>query len=287
MTGFGKAQCEAKGKSITIELRTLNSKYLDINPRLPVPYREKEPEIRDLIKQRLQRGKIDLTITLEYSGSQMPQQINRELFTAYYQELKSLRDELQAPEADLMGLVLRMPNVITTAEEPLSESEWKAVKNSLETALQQVIDFRAKEGAKMAVDLKDNIRSILEKLEKIKELDPQRLVRIKARLQEQLNHWLGADKVDQNRLEQEILYYVEKLDINEEKVRLQTHCQHFLEALQAPQESKGKKLAFISQEIGREINTLGSKANDAEIQQLVVGMKDHLEQVKEQILNIL
>jgi len=287
MTGYGKAQISYANKNITVEIRSLNSKYLDINPKTPLAYRSKEIEIRNIIKENLYRGKVDLSINIEYSGNSKPQQINTDLFTAYYHDLKNLQDALHAEPADLMSMVLRIPNIINSENEALSEEEWTKVQEALQEAIKQVGQFRKREGDKMESNCKNHVSQILQSLEIVEQQDPKRIIKIRNRLEDMLDNLSKKNNLDENRFEQEIIFYLDKLDINEEKIRLKTHCEAFLKQLQTDLSMKGKKLAFISQEMGREINTLGSKANDAAIQQTVVQMKDHLEQIKELLLNIL
>jgi len=287
MTGYGKAQTSYANKNITVELRALNSKFLDINPKIPLAYRAKEIEIRKLIQIILKRGKVDLSINIEYTGAAKPQQINTEMFTAYYKDLEKLQQSLGAGQADLMSMVFRIPNIIKGDNEALTDEEWDKVQGVLQDAMKQVMQFRKLEGNKMEADCKNHVLQILESLKIIEEQDPKRIVKIRSRLEDMLSNLSNKNNLDENRFEQEIIFYLDKLDINEEKIRLKTHCDAFLKQLETSQNMLGKKLAFISQEMGREINTLGSKANDANIQQTVVQMKDHLEQIKELLLNIL
>lgn len=288
MTGFGKVSKEISNKSISLEIRSLNSRFLDLNLRLPPAYKDKEIELRSRMSRRLMRGKVDITMNLEYTGSIPTQKINKSLFKAYYNEFKEIQSDLEDNQGSLMELVMRVPNIIMPAEELIDESEMNEVYHMLEETLDKVIDFRLQEGRELEKDLRLRIILIREGLEKVEVLDPQRIEIIRKKIKDQLSAWLKDENVDENRLEQEFIYYLEKLDITEEKVRLKSHCDYFVQVLDGNEnEAKGKKLTFISQEIGREINTIGSKASHAEIQKQVVLMKDALEMVKEQLVNVL
>lgn len=284
MTGFGRIAHTVGDMTIHIEIKTLNSKYTDVNLRLPHQLQVYEPTLRQQCVQALGRGKIECTITLD--GVVAPtQRINTDLVKAYVDQLRPLTNELKI-QSDLIGHILRIPDVITPEETEIDEATQTAVKTALAEALTAVNSFRLREGAALEADFRSHILIIMDHLESIKQYDPERKALIRKRLEEQLEEWVGADKVDGNRFEEELIYYIEKLDINEEKVRLKTHCDYFLVMLEEEDWQKGKKLNFLSQEIGREINTIGSKAQHAIIQQLVVQMKDHLEKIKEQVLNV-
>jgi len=286
MTGFGKQETELPGKKITIELRSLNSKQLDINTRLPSLYREKELELRGLIGRALKRGKIDLSVHLEYTGEETNYIINKDAASDYYRHLIEIDAGLEKNKTtDFLSVIMRLPDVIRPEKEELDEEEWMTVENAVKKATDNVIDFRIREGDSLISDFRKRIKIILENLEKIEPFEEKRIENIRVKL---LNQLKEADELnfDENRLEQELIYYLEKLDITEEKLRLRKHCEHFNEVLEN-EKSQGKKLGFIVQEIGREINTLGSKANHAEIQRIIVGMKDELEKIKEQLMNIL
>jgi len=287
MTGFGKASCECQNRNITIEIKTLNSKQIDINARIPNGYRDKEPQIRSLISNRLQRGKIDFSINVEITGEASNYTINKPLALKYYRELKELSEDLNETDfADFLPLLIRMPDILISEKEEISEAEWNSVFQALEEALKQVDDFRIQEGKMLENDLLIRINIILELLKRVEPFEKKRFENLKAKILKDLSDFTEKESIDKNRFEQELVYYLEKLDITEEKVRLEKHCDYFVETMKEP-ESKGKKLIFISQEIGREINTLGSKANEANIQRVVVQMKDELEKIKEQLFNIL
>lgn len=286
MTGFGKQEIELPGKKLTIELRSLNSKQLDINARLPTLYKEKELELRGLIGKALERGKIDLSIFLEYTGEETNYAVNFEAAKDYYKHLLQLDSEFNKNETtDFLSIIMKMPEVVKPEREELDESEWALIAEAVRKTIDKLNSFRQKEGEALTGEFRKRIEHIVNMLEEVDPFEEERIVNIKNKLTAQLNE-LEESRYDTNRLEQELIYYLEKLDITEEKVRLRKHCDHFNEVLEK-ENSQGKKLGFIVQEIGREINTLGSKANHAEIQKIIVGMKDELEKVKEQLMNIL
>jgi uncharacterized protein (TIGR00255 family) len=287
MTGFGQVSYDDGQSQAHIEVKSLNSKFLDLNLRLPKEFSEKEMEVRNLISEMLERGKVSVSIDLDrIQNATIRQSYNEALFTAYYLELKKLADKVYAPYENLFELALNSPDVIKNMqEEHLSEETWNRVRDMLVEALKKVDKFRADEGLVLEEMLKNCCLAIGKNLESIRQLDPKRVARIRERLRNNVNTFLGEEGFDLNRLEQEIIFYIEKLDINEEKVRLQSHLDYFLAALREKQ-SNGKKLGFIAQEIGREINTIGSKSNDAEIQKHVVLMKEELEKIKEQLNNV-
>ena len=288
MTGYGSASFSNEGLSINIEIKTLNSKFLDLNLRLPRSFNEKEIEVRNQVSKKLERGKVSISIDFSNDNeTEQKQTYNKELFKKYYTELRKLADSVVASDQDLFRLALASPDVIVnTGDEKIDESEWGKINGLLEEALQNCDDFRAKEGAELQEKFKGYIATIKDGLTAVTDLDPARIERVKSRIKGNLLDYVDEEGLDKNRLEQEIIYYIEKLDITEEKVRLASHLEHFSEVLDADQ-SLGKKLGFISQEIGREINTIGSKANDADIQRHVVTMKEELEKIKEQVLNVL
>lgn len=287
MTGYGKAESLLADKKLTIEIKSLNSKQLDTNTRLPSLYREKDLEIRQLIAASLQRGKVECSFYYELSGEAVSGSINEPVVKSYYQQLYSISGELGLPAGlELLSTVMRMPDTIRTEKPELDEGEWTQVQEALGQALMQVNEFRIQEGESLDRDLRQRIEAIRQKLSMVEGYEKERIGLIRDRIGTHLEESTAIDSLDENRLEQELIYYIEKLDISEEKVRLANHCSYFLETLE-DQEPAGKKLGFISQEMGREINTLGSKANHAEIQKLVVEMKDELERIKEQILNVL
>lgn len=285
MTGFGRAEAAVNGRTIGIEIKSLNGKQLDVNLKIPSLLKPYEFDIRSLLQQYLQRGSLDVTVTVKQNGTAKPVSINTELAKQYYQTIASLAGELQLPQTDILNALLKLPEVVAPAAEELPEEEWKSVKDILVSALEEVDRHRLDEGEALEKDLELRVSNILSYQQKVKEQEPARKGKIRQRVEASLEEW--KEDVDQNRLEQELIYYLEKLDISEEQVRLENHCRYFTEILREPEAVKGKKLNFVLQEIGREINTTGSKANDASIQQWVVMMKDELEKAKEQVLNVL
>jgi len=287
MTGYGKAECLLADKKLTIEVKSLNSKQLDTNMRLPSLYKEKELEIRQVIASELERGKVECSFNYELSSETAPGIINEPVVKAYYEQLYKISGELGLEASlDLLSTVMRMPDTIRTEKPEIQEQEWTEVKAALKEALNQLNTFRIQEGESLDIDLRQRVEAISDKLTRVELFEKDRIDQIRERIGRQIEEVGMKDSVDENRFEQELIYYVEKLDISEEKVRLANHCKYFLETME-DQGQAGKKLGFISQEMGREINTLGSKANHKEIQKLVVEMKDELERIKEQILNIL
>lgn len=287
MTGFGQASLDDGQSKVYVEVKSLNSKFLDLNLRLPKLFSDHEGEIRNLISEKLERGKVSVSIEYEQTADlTVRQTYNEQLFVAYYSQLKKLADRVYAPYESLFELALASPDVVqNNTHEGADEKVWDRVKGLLLDALKNCDGFRLDEGKVLGSMLANCCKVIEESLEKVKELDPRRIDRIRQRLRNNVISFFGEEGFDSNRLEQEIIFYVEKLDINEEKVRLKSHLDYFMEALAAPH-SNGKKLGFIAQEIGREINTIGSKSNDAEIQKQVVVMKEELEKIKEQLNNV-
>ncbi|MTI31755.1 YicC family protein [Cytophagales bacterium RKSG123] len=288
MTGYGVASFEKEGKTITVEVRTLNSKYLDINLRLPRAFSEKELEIRNLISSQLERGKVSLSIDYQNRTNVSSRRgLNKDLFKDYFQELKAISNEVDAGKEDIFKLALEAPEVMTveTIKEDFGE-DWEIILATFTKAIELCNQFRKQEGDALGKKLLSYAEAIDKLLDKVEKRDPKRIEGLKSRIQQQLTELVSPENVDKNRFEQELIYYIEKLDINEEKVRLRNHLDFFREIIHSDK-SEGKKLGFVSQEIGREINTIGSKANDSEIQKLVVGMKEELEKIKEQCLNIL
>lgn len=286
MTGFGKDVIQLPSKKITVELKSLNSKNLDINARIPSSYREKELELRNLIASGLVRGKIDFSLYVEVTGETSNTQLNIGVLKGYMEQLRAANAVPVGPndEVELLKMAVRMPDALKVEREEIDPKEYQTIKNAVIKALEEINTFRNQEGAALEKDFIDRITAISELLEKVEEIDPERLKGVRARLEKAVED-LQAD-VDENRFEQELIYYIEKFDITEEKVRLSNHLNYFIESLNSG-DSNGKKLGFISQEIGREINTIGSKSNFAPMQQLVVQMKDELEKIKEQLLNVL
>lgn len=287
MTGYGKQELVIRNHSFTIEIKTLNSKQLDLSMRLHQSIKSFEMQLRSQVAKCLYRGKVDVTVFYtEGKSDQMPK-INMEAGLHYYKELNKLTEVLgEEPQGGLLPLVVRMPEVFDTSEEEWTDKEWKMLEEGMQKALNRVVEFRKQEGSVLEADFRKRIETILQLLDEVKEFEQERLVRIKERVKTSLEQ-LGQDvQYDTNRLEQELIYYIEKLDVTEEKVRLKKHCDYFMEIIDN-EEGAGKKLGFVLQEIGREINTLGSKANDASMQKIVVLMKDELEKIKEQMLNVL
>jgi len=285
MTGYGQANGSFREKKISIELRSLNSKFSDVRFKMPQNYREKEHELRSIISKKTQRGKIDVSINVESLGGDDAYSLNKSLFKKYHKELTELQNELGLSSGDLTQTILRIQNVIVAGENTLEKEEWSTVLEILNQALDAFYKFRLQEGNVMGDDCKLRVNNISEALVKIDPFEEERVGVIKERMLKNMEEYVGKDNINANRFEQEILYYLEKLDITEEKVRLEQHCKYFLEVMETKAGQKGRKLNFISQEIGREINTLGSKASSSSIQHLVVQMKDELEKIKELVAN--
>lgn len=281
MTGFGKHVIQLPTKKITIELKSLNSKSLDLNARMPSAYREKELELRKLIAHELTRGKVDFGLYIEYTGDETSAQINEGVVRQYMKQLESIA---QGEDVFLMEMALRLPDALKTDKDDIDDTEYAAILEALKKAISEIQKFRNQEGQILEKDFVDRINTLESLLEEVKTMDPERQSTIRERLEKAIAD-LKAN-VDANRFEQELIYYLEKYDITEEKVRLANHLNYFSKTLEST-DSNGKKLGFICQEIGREINTIGSKANYAPMQQLVVQMKDELEKIKEQMLNVL
>jgi uncharacterized protein (TIGR00255 family) len=285
MTGFGKAECMLPARKLTIEIKSLNSKQIDTSTRLPAIYREKELEIRQLLSQRLERGKVECNFHYEVIAGAAAT-INTMVIRDYLRQLKDVADEHDVDPGDLLSTVMRLPDTVISDKAELVKEEWESVREALITAIGELDQFRIQEGAALHKDLEECISNIRKKQQEIEPFEAERIEKLKQRFINNLEELRLNEDIDKNRFEQEMLYYLEKLDINEEKVRLKNHLDYFIEILEKGSPN-GKKLGFISQEIGREINTLGSKANHSEIQRIVVEMKDELERIKEQILNVL
>ncbi len=285
MTGYGKAVAELNGKTYTVEVKSLNSKFLDLSLRLPSGMKEQEMEVRAEIGKLLERGKIDLAINTD-NGMQKSVGINTELFKAYYEELSVLKDELNIEGGDIIRTILTIPEVLSSPKKEMDEEELKIFKAAIYKAIEDCNDFRIKEGLQTANEITLRIDSIKSLLIEVEKFDAPRIEYVKNKLRGSLTDIISKNNLDNNRFEQELVFYIERMDMTEEKIRLTTHLNYFIETMNDVA-SQGKKLGFISQEMGREINTLGSKANDAEIQKLVVQMKDELEKIKEQLSNIL
>lgn len=279
MTGYGKSIVQLDTKKISLEVKSLNSKNLDINTRFPGIYKEKEIEVRKLIASNLVRGKVDMSFYIEATGLEASAKINKDVVANYISQLEKIHKE-----ADILSIAMRLPDVLKTEREELDPEEWNIIQQGIQEAIDNLKDYRLSEGKELEKDFKKRITILQEKLEEVISLDGERLDQVRERLKKSINEL--EQNVDENRFEQELIYYLEKLDITEEKVRLTNHLSYFIQELDV-NVSNGKKLGFISQEIGREINTIGSKANFAPMQKVVVEMKDELEKIKEQLLNVL
>lgn len=287
MTGFGKAICELPTKKVHIEIKSLNSKQLDLNTRIPAIYREKELEIRSELARQLQRGKVDVTIFVETMIPDKITQLNEQVISNYYQQLSSISQKLGIDSnTDFLRVIMPLPDTLKVEQTELDESEWVLIFKTIQQAVQAIDQFRLQEGKMLEADISDRAKIISGLLEQVPRFEKLRIEKIKSRIRENLAELAEKTKMDENRFEQELIYYLEKLDISEEKSRLENHLKYFFETFN-DDEPVGKKLAFITQEIGREINTLGSKANDTDMQRLVIQMKDELEKIKEQTLNVL
>jgi len=287
MTGFGKAECELPGRKVAIEIKSLNSKQLDISTRLPSFLKERDIDIRNVISRELERGKIECYVSIDVESEVSAHRINKEVVKSYIKQLREINEELKIKDNEqLIQVAMRLPDALKTEKEELEEGEWDKILDGVHSAITGVRSFRSREGNLLEDDIRKRIHLILEKLEKITSFEEARIQNIRDRLTQSLRDLKLEDSYDPNRFEQELIYWLERLDITEEKVRLASHCSYFLEILQSS-ESVGKKLSFVSQEIGRELNTLGSKSGDSGIQKLIVEMKDELEKIKEQLNNIL
>lgn len=287
MTGYGKATATLSDKKINVEIKSLNSKALDLSTRIAPLYREKEMEIRNEISKLLERGKVDFSLWVEKDGADSSNPINKSVVEGYYKQIKGLSESLEIPmPEDWFQVLLRMPDVMSKSEvQELTEEEWKEAHKAVEDAIKQLVDFRLQEGAALETKFKEKIANIRTLLDSVEPYETERVEKVKTRITDALEKTMNVD-YDKNRLEQELIYYIEKLDINEEKQRLSNHLGYFINTLESGN-GQGKKLGFIAQEMGREINTLGSKSNHAEMQKIVVQMKDELEQIKEQVLNVM
>jgi uncharacterized protein (TIGR00255 family) len=284
MTGYGKTVLQLPTKKVTIEIKSLNSKNLDLNVRIPSYYKEKELTVRKNLAKALVRGKVDFSIYIELTADETATSVNKAVVREYIAQLNGVLNLKKDNEMDLLAMAIKMPDALKTEREELDESEWQQIETAIDKAILEIITYRTDEAQSLEEDFKERISNIRKFLEEVKLLDGERIDHVKARLKKAIDEL--EVEADTNRFEQELIYYLEKLDINEEKVRLENHLNYFLETLKTPS-SNGKKLGFIVQEIGREINTMGSKANYAPIQKAVIQMKNELEQIKEQILNVL
>jgi len=287
MTGYGRAEQTIGDKTLLVEVRSLNGKQFDLRINIPALLKPFEFEIRNMLNEGLQRGSVECFITIKQNGTGKPVSINTDLAKAYYEPVAALAKELGLPEGDILSTLLKLPEVITASSETVSDTDWEGFQKVLKEAIHHLNEHRKNEGLSLEADLLLRVTNIEKHQEALTVLAPKRRIKIKEGLVKLLEEQVGKENYDGNRLEQELIYYIEKIDISEEQVRLNNHCAYFRSILAEKEISKGKKLSFILQEFGREINTTGSKANDIEIQQLVILMKDELEKAKEQILNVL
>ncbi len=287
MTGFGRAEALVNGRQVVVELKALNGKQFDVATKLPPILRSYELDIRNLLSNMLLRGTIDLTISVRQEGASKPMVINTDLAVFYYHGMKQIADKVGAPLDNIISTLMRMPEIVAPDQDVLPDEEWENVKAVIVDAANQLMQHRLDEGVALLKDIKLRISNIEALHEKIVPLEKERMERIRTRINQWLEDMAGKEKIDPNRFEQEMIYYLERMDFSEEKIRLRQHCGYFNDTINENDAAIGRKLNFILQEIGREINTLGSKANHAEIQQIVINMKDELEKAKEQILNIL
>lgn len=287
MTGFGRAEGVVNGRQVVVEVKSLNGKQFEITTKLPPVLRSYELDIRQLANNVLLRGTIDMTVSVKQEGASKPMIVNTGLAIHYYQSMKQIAEQLGLPQEQVLATLMRMPEVVAADTDVLPETEWEEVKKIIAEAANHLMDHRKHEGAALYKDLHLRIDNIEKLLEKIAPLEKERMERIRTRITQWLEDMAGKQSIDNNRFEQEMIYYLERMDFSEEKTRLKQHCTYFHDTVNKQETATGRKLGFIMQEIGREINTLGAKANHAEIQQVVINMKDELEKAKEQVLNIL
>ena len=287
MTGFGRSEKPVGDKNLLVEIRALNGKQLEMLLKIPALLKPYEFEIRNAISEKLTRGSVECTVTLRQNGASKPVSINTELLRSYHQQVIGLSQSLGLDTSNLLDTLLKLPEVVSAPTDSLTPSEWESFRTALDEAMEELDRHRADEGGALERDLRLRIANIRAMQQDVTRLDVPRRERMRARLQRLLEEQVGSEKLDANRLEQEMIYHIERMDITEEQVRLSNHCEYFDALLSESTDAKGKKLGFVLQEIGREINTTGSKANDAELQKVVVMMKDELEKAKEQVLNVL
>lgn len=287
MTGFGRAEQTVGDKTFLVEIKALNGKQFEVQLKIPPVLKPYEFEIRNILQEQLIRGSVDCYVSLKQNGASRPVIINTDLIRAYYSQIAQLADELNIDTNSVLGALLRLPEIVSPSTEVISEGEFNGFTSVLKAALRELNEHRKEEGKSIFKDLRGRMEKIKEQEESILKLEPKRMVRIREEIHQLLAEHVGEDNIDKNRLEQELIYYMEKIDIHEEQIRLRQHCEYFEEILNSADDSKGKKLSFLLQEIGREINTTGSKAYDADIQKCVVIMKDEMEKAKEQVLNVL
>jgi uncharacterized protein (TIGR00255 family) len=286
MTGYGNAKGLVGNQNVTVEIRSLNSKFLELNLRMPMQFRDRELELRSDLSKQLERGKADLSISFESNELAKRSSVNKEIFNAYYEELSALGKEYHLSDVNLLDCILKLPAVMNAERQESDEEQWKELKVVINAALDRFNAFRDNEGAALSKDITMRVDTISNCIPQLEEFETKRVEGVRAKISKAINELIEQTSIDRNRFEQELIYYIEKLDISEEKVRLRSHCEYFVQTIANP-EANGKKLGFITQEIGREINTIGAKANDAPMQRIVVEMKDELEKLKEQLANVL
>ena len=286
MTGYGNAKGLVGNQNVTVEIRSLNSKFLELNLRMPMQFRDRELELRSDLSKQLERGKADLSISFESNELAKRSSVNKEIFNAYYEELSALGKEYSLNDVNLLDCILKLPVVMNAERQESDDDQWKELKVVIAAALDRFNAFRDNEGAALSKDITMRVDTISNCIPQLEEFETKRVEGVRAKISKAINELIEQTSIDRNRFEQELIYYIEKLDISEEKVRLRSHCEYFVQTIANP-EANGKKLGFITQEIGREINTIGAKANDAPMQRIVVEMKDELEKLKEQLANVL
>ncbi len=286
MTGYGNAKGLVGNQNVTVEIRSLNSKFLELNLRMPMQFRDRELELRSDLSKQLERGKADLSISFESNELAKRSSVNKEIFNAYYEELSALGKEYSLNDVNLLDCILKLPAVMNAERQESDDDQWKELKVVIAAALDRFNAFRDNEGAALSKDITMRVDTISNCIPQLEEFETKRVEGVRAKISKAINELIEQTSIDRNRFEQELIYYIEKLDISEEKVRLRSHCEYFVQTIANP-EANGKKLGFITQEIGREINTIGAKANDAPMQRIVVEMKDELEKLKEQLANVL
>ncbi len=292
MTGYGRAEGMAGDRQVIVEIKSLNGKQFELSNRFSPLLKAYESEIRNELMRMLKRGTIDLSVTIKQNGAAKPMQVNTDLARYYYNAMMHIADDLKlavpAQQEHILATLMRMPEIVAAETESLPEEEWKAIKQLIIAAAEKLSQHRSEEGRDIEKDLSYQVQHIASLLQEVEHYEPARIERIRSRINNSLQEWIDKERIDINRLEQELIFYIEKIDFSEEKQRLRSHCQYFYQLIQEADEAGvGKKLGFVLQEVGREINTLGSKANDASIQKIVVNMKDGLEKAKEQVLNVL
>ena len=286
MTSYGRASGLLSKQNVSIEIKTLNSKFVDLRLKLPTGLQEYEMDIRKLLHDRILRGKIEANFSFENQHSSENYAINEAVFSSYFTQLQNLALKLDLDQSELLATIMRLPDVVSTAEKAISEDDWKVVVDVLKEAIENLTLHRKEEGAAIEKDMRSQIEFIMDLQKEILPFENERIEKVRQRMNSSLEEYLTRDNIDENRFEQEVLFYLEKIDITEEKVRLQQHCEYFIQEMDNPDPNKGRKLNFISQEMGREINTLGAKAYSSDIQRSVVLMKDALEKIKEQLANV-